>query len=149
LFGGEKMKIKKTIGIIAAGLILGLGAGCNEVAGKENKDVYGTVTGEYVYGTVIDEFGSIVDRQESNTAFGESTYGIQFINDHDGQKYTFDIIKGNRTLESLNYVIQPGTRIKIDQDNFNYRLKGNIGSIYDSQLEVLTENNKEISLDEK
>lgn len=88
----------------------------------------------YVHATVISEFGTIVDNNEA----ANRTYGIKFKTD-DGKKYTFSVKESflNPQLEKLASDIEWKTRIKIKEQAFNNDLKGNVGSVMDSDIEVL------------
>ncbi|MDO8516947.1 MAG: hypothetical protein Q7S33_02375 [Nanoarchaeota archaeon] len=120
---------------------------------------------KYIYGVVLNEYGTIVKRQNfiersEGALFGndsiklnDPTYVIQFqvvsvrsskkIYDSGpylGKIYTFQIMGGRyNNLEALNIAIHKGTKIRIPQSEFNFYLNGNVGKIFDSNVSVLDE----------
>ena len=133
------MRIKNKIGIITLASIIGLGLyGCEKP--KEPN---------YITGTVLKEFGTIVDRQKiiessegaifgnDSIKIGES-YGIQFKADYNKKNYIFAVKKTSvDKLEALNFAIEKGTRIEMKRYDFNRNLRGIVGQIEDYKLEVL------------
>ncbi len=125
---------KLTLGFLALAGTIGLSAGC----GGE------TI---YVNGTVVNEFGSIVDRQKaiqssSGALFGNesikigSTYGVQF-KAEDGKVYTMGIVSSSSMLETLNMAIEKGTKFRIEKHDFDLRFEGPVGCVYSSEIEIL------------
>ncbi len=109
------MKIKQALCGLVAAVAIGL-TGCEK---SEKKD-------PFVYGTVIKEAGTIVDRQKiieraegaifgnDSIRFGDSTYILQ-IQTNQGL-YTANVEKfGNKTLEALALAIEEGTEVKIER----------------------------------
>ena len=103
---------------------------------------------EYVYGTVQEESGTVVDRQRviersagaffgnESVRFANPTYAIQFEAD-DGKSYTFQIGHYYGKLEALNLAIDEGTKIRIKKSDFDRNLAGSVGRIRDHEIEVL------------
>ena len=137
------MSIRKTLCTLVAAAVIGL-SGCEKEEEEE----------KYIYGTVLEESGTIVDRQKliersegalfgnDFVSFGDPTYAIKFKADND-KIYFFHVKRyyGSGRLEALNMAIEPGTRIKIPKVRFthSYGLRGNVGTIHDSDLYVLTD----------
>ena len=135
--------MKKTLSVLvgAIGIAGAIGLSLSTVR-KDNEPLY-------VEGVVIKEFGTIIDRQEiiersegasfgnKSVRFGDLTYGIQFRRTDDGKAYTFAVNPLQEKLEALNAAIENGTRIRMRRNAFNCYLKGTVGKINDSDLEVL------------
>jgi len=135
------MSIRKTLCTLVAAAVIGL-SGCEKEKEEE----------EYIYGTVLEESGTIVDRQKliersdgalfgnDSISFGDPTYAIKFKADND-KIYFFQVIRYKERLEALNLAIEPGTRIKIPKVRFTHweGLRGSVGSVKDYDLYVLTD----------
>tara|TARA_Y100000310_G_scaffold327446_1_gene393819 strand:+ start:4756 stop:5247 length:492 start_codon:yes stop_codon:yes gene_type:complete len=153
---GKQTKIKIShiryngIGTMVLARAVGL-SGCS--GDKEDDIFYGREedtasepVSKYVYGTVLKEGGSVVDRQtprstpiENNfVMYCHPTYTIKFRADHDREAYTFAVQESyQKKLEALNLAIEEGTRIRMYRKDFNWDLKGTVGRIDDWKLEVL------------
>jgi len=135
------MKIKEALKITAAVGMIGLSI-----------DYY--CKPQYIEGVVVGESGTIVDGQgiferSENALFGNEsirfrapTYVIRFKVDEglysDEKVYTFAVKEtGQSKLEALSLAIEKGTRIRMTKSDFNKHLKGIVGQIDDSELEVL------------
>jgi len=104
----------------------------------------------YISGTVLNECGTIVDKESTAGCsedaailnnefpqFGGSKYSIRFKKDS-GMEYTFAILESNQHgLEALSLAIEPKTRIKMLEHDFRSHLNGLVGRIYDYELVVL------------
>ncbi|MCK5449626.1 hypothetical protein KAI32_02075 [Candidatus Pacearchaeota archaeon] len=100
---------------------------------------------ECIYGTVLEESGTIPDRQKGiERSEGDPTYAIKFRTDG-GIIYTVQI-EGHynateeryvHKFEALNLAIDEGTRIRINKLEFDLHRKGSVGSVNDYQIEVL------------
>jgi len=104
---------------------------------------------DYIYGTVIEEAGTIVDRQKAiersegalfgndSVKFGNPTYAIKIKAD-DEKIYTLAVRESYRgKLEALNLAVNPGTRVKVHKSAWGYNHK--VGSIRDDKLYILDE----------
>lgn len=117
------MKRNILVGITLCSLVGAIGC-------KERASQYSPVEGrDYITGTVVEEAGTIVDRQRSivtssgarfgneSVRFGEPTYALT-MEDDSGKTYTFFVDytpqknKGD-FLEGLNLAINKGTRIRV------------------------------------
>ena len=95
----------------------------------------------HIYGTVLKESGSIVDRvnfvQNSKKGlFIEPTYALQIRADNE-TIYTFSVEDARGKLEALNLAIEEGTRIQIYTPRFYDNLSGTVSKIYDEDIAVL------------
>lgn len=131
--------------IILASLGLTTLLACQPIETREGSIQFGD---QYVHATVIEESGTIVERQKiieasrgaifgnESVRFGDPTYAIKFKTDK-GNVYTFTVNESyQKKLEALNLAIQPGTHISIAKGDFYRNLNGTVGSIDDYDLKV-------------
>lgn len=103
----------------------------------------------YIYATVVKKTGTVVALQkaiENNQPIiildrYPETLILQLKTD-DGKIYTFDIYErwGFPTLRALNLALEDEARVKIKNSNCN--LKGRIGSINTSNIEIVENSDK-------
>lgn len=137
------MRINKTLGAIVLAAESALLGGCLSMGQSADKPK--EIKSKYVYGTVLKESGTIVERSRGSF-FGDKlelykpTYAIQFLAD-DGGTYTVGVINQNPNekyarLEALNLAIDEGTRIMMYKHDFE-NLHGNVGVVDDRYLGIL------------
>jgi len=106
---------------------------------------------DYIHGTVIEESGTIVDRQKviersegalfgnGSVKFGDPTYAIKIKAD-DGNIYTLAVKESlfEKKLEALNLRIEEGTRVDIPIKAFTdkHGLIRKVGSTYASDVYI-------------
>lgn len=126
--------------IFACCFLVGCPKNNSKSEGEQNQE------GKYIYATVVKKAGTVVALQKAI----DSNQPIMILNENfrrnlllklktdDGKIYYFDVdLWGSPSLEIFNFALDEGTRVKIEKDDFYCQLKGRIGAIRTSEIEIL------------